>query len=94
VIKVTRTSKDELTQQEWGFIFFERELEIVLNSYVVRIRPTKRHGWKVKAQYTSMGYDRDRMAVEIAKADVPAPDDVLNSAVLQVVGKIKIKAWL
>jgi hypothetical protein len=100
-LTIERIAPDELNKQEWSFCLmdYSGEFTIFLNGYSQQVRPTKRHGWKVKfidapERRINMTYNRlDSRQCGLTVVEVPLPDDVASEVKAKVVESISVKKW-
>lgn len=63
----------DYSREEWDYYLNEHRMTLVLDSYRLQERPTKRHGWRSVKWW-------DRLArpgtEQMDRADVPTPDHV------------------
>ena len=99
--EVIREDPNGLNRQTWDFSIMDYHggFTIFLNGYSQQVRPTKRHGWKVKivdtaTQRINMTYSRlDSRRRGLTEQEVPLPDDVAQEAKSKVVDSISVKKW-
>jgi hypothetical protein len=92
-VNFTDTDADQLRRVTWAFWFHERAL--VVDSYIIESRPTKRHNFKIARAYfrlpVGMGALLD--SEKIAEADVPLTDEIRDRALREFVSQIKVVRW-
>lgn len=82
-VTVTRP-RTPLEREVWGFTLLD--LQIVLDSYVVEVRASKRHRFVPGPCYGRL----NRRDSFLALADVPLPDDVAEEAHQQIITQIRV----
>jgi len=75
---------DDLNRLTWGFMMIDKN--IVLSTYSVWNRETKRHGWKIVDAYSS----HNRRGSSFQEIDVPLPEDVKEEALNLYVSMLRV----
>ena len=75
---------DDFNRLTWGFIMIDKN--IVVSTYSVWARQTKRHGWKIVNSYRS----HDRRHSSLQENDVPLPEDVKQEALDLYVSMLRV----
>lgn len=81
--------KDDLHKVEYRMWFNDREMNLVLDKYIIWERKTKRHGWEMKGLY-------DRLTArhaDIPLEDVPFGPEVREAVKDWFVKMIEVKTW-
>jgi len=84
--------EDDLSQQIWEFIYADFAQVVLLESYRVETRKSKRHKWRVTHTYNRVNppnYD----AFTLTEEQVPWPLTVQEEALQKIVSQIKIARW-
>lgn len=86
-VTIIRTSPDSLSQEVWGFEVID--FQIVLDSYKVETRATKKH--KFALDNRAMFYNRLNLRDSTVKVGkVPLPEDVAKDALQQVISNFTV----
>lgn len=86
-------SLDALKRVTWDFWLYNRDL--VLDAYIVEVRQTTRHGYKVEASYHRLSHpgNRDESGKPIAEADVPLTQDIIETAIARYTSQLHVRRW-
>jgi hypothetical protein len=61
------------SREEWRYWLDERGMMLVLDSYKMQVRPTKRHGWRSVRWWERLARKGTK---QMDRADVPTPAEV------------------
>lgn len=81
---------DDLNKAMWTFTLHQLPL-IILDSYVLMNRETKRKSWKIKSRQYNRLMDRDSIIKN--GNDVPIPEDVKEEAISTLREQIEVLTW-
>jgi len=86
IITLVDESPDKLRKVTWKFWFYRNRL--VVDSYTVDERSSRRHTYKWAA-----GYERLRKDGSIKEAELPLTDEIRERAIREFMSRITVVRW-
>jgi len=91
--RVIEESEDKLSQVTWRFWHYEGRNALVLDSYIVSKRETKRHAYKLAQGYFRQRPDRFVRYEPIAESAVPWTTEIRARALEEFMKKLRVVLW-
>lgn len=83
---------DELTEEQFRFALFDSPLSLILDSYALFTKETKRHKHKVVKRYGRLDR-KDFTFNQIEESQVPLTEEIKKEALDKLIGSLKVQVW-
>ncbi len=90
--EIENVDEDGLCRKVWSFWFYPDRCALVLDSYVMEVRASRRHGWRKIKGYSRLGIGMHRVENALSLEEVPLSDGLKARAIAEFAAKVRVIA--